>query len=563
MAEHVTAHTGEAAENSLVTRADRLQRLVETGIALSSELSLEALLLRLTEAAVELTGATYGALGLVDRLGVGLERFITVGIDPETRTTIGDPPRGRGILGALISAQAPLRLRDLGQDARSVGFPPGHPPMASFLGVPILLRGVTFGNLYLTEKRGGEEFSEEDEELARMLAGQAGVAIENARLYESSRQWSRQLESLNEVTAALLTEADLAQIFDLAAQRLRELLDARVAFVEVPTPERAGGLVIAAASGENAEALLGVYHEQRRSKAGRVFLRARAERVDSLIDDPEVDQAAPRILSATAALFVPLIVRDGAVGVIVVYDKHGRDPRFSDADLRVAQAFATRAALALELSERVGRESVRALLHGQELERTRLARELHDETGQALTSILLGLKAAEQELGAEQVQRIRTLVASALADVRRLAVELRPAVLDDFGLEPALERLVRVVSERSGLVVRLNVDSQLQALPPELETALYRIVQEGLTNVVKHARASAVSIVLAGSEGNVRLLIEDDGVGFDPSSVRTGAFGLIGMRERVSLLRGRLLVESEVGAGATVIIDLPLPARDA
>jgi signal transduction histidine kinase len=136
-------------------------------------------------------------------------------------------------------------------------------------------------------------------------------------------------------------------------------------------------------------------------------------------------------------------------------------------------------------------------------------------------------------------------------------------VLDDFGLEPALERLVRVVSERSGLVVRLNVDSQLQALPPELETALYRIVQEGLTNVVKHARASAVSIVLAGSEGNVRLLIEDDGVGFDPSSVRTGAFGLIGMRERVSLLRGRLLVESEVGAGATVIIDLPLPARDA
>ena len=158
-----------------------MRRLVEVGISLSSELSLEALLRRLIETAVELTEARYGALGVIDRLGTGLEQFITVGIDPETQATIGDLPHGRGILGVLISERRALRLDDLSQDPRSVGFPPAHPPMRSFLGVPIMLRGTAFGNLYLTEKAGGEAFTEPDEELVRLLAAQAAVAIENAR----------------------------------------------------------------------------------------------------------------------------------------------------------------------------------------------------------------------------------------------------------------------------------------------------------------------------------------------------------------------------------------------
>src|SRR5581483_1871355 len=183
------------------------------------------------------------------------------------------------------------------------------------------------------------------------------VAIENARLYESARRWSRQLESLNEVSEALVTEVDLSHLLELAARRLRELLDCRVVLVERPTPD--AELVVESASGEGAELLIGRRLELARSKSGRSFTRRRSERVDALIDDPEVDQTTPRLVDATAGLFVPLVVREKAIGMIVAYDKRGSDPRFSDADMRIAEAFANRAAVALELADRVGRESVR------------------------------------------------------------------------------------------------------------------------------------------------------------------------------------------------------------
>jgi signal transduction histidine kinase len=536
------------------TSPERLRHLVETGIALSSELSTEALLRKLIETAVELTGAAYGALGVVDRLGTGLEEFITVGVDDETRATIGDLPRGRGILGVLIRDRRSLRLSDLSQDPHSAGFPPGHPPMKTFLGVPIMLRGTAFGNLYLTEKEGGEEFSEADEEIVRLLAAQAAVAIENARLYEASRQWSRQLESLNEVSEALVNETELSQLFDLATGRLRELLDARAVLTMVPAGEE--HLAVETASGENSEALAGLRLDRQRSKAGRTFARQRPERIDSLIDDPEVDQTAPRMVEATAALYVPLVSQGRSVGIIVAFDKKGPDPRFSDADMRIAQAFANRVAVAIELSERVGRKAVQSLLEGQELERKRLARELHDETGQALASILLGLKSLERQVGTEPVARIRDLVGSALDDVRRLTVELRPPALDDFGLEPALERLTSIVAERSGIDVQLSVRSPV-ALPADQETAIYRIVQEALTNIVKHAGASSVSIIVMASGPSVRLVVEDDGSGFDTAQVRDGALGLIGIRERVAILGGRFELQSAPGAGTTIVVELP------
>jgi signal transduction histidine kinase len=535
----------------------RLRGLVETGIALSSELSLEALLRRVVETAVELTGARYGALGVIDRAGTALEQFITVGIDDETRRAIGDLPRGRGILGVLISKRETLRLADLTQDPRAVGFPPGHPPMETFLGTPISVRGTTFGNLYLTEKDGGDDFGEDDEEVVRLLAAQAAVAIENARLYESARQWSRQLESLNEVSEALLGEGDLPQLFELAASRLRDLVEARVVMVQRPAP---GGetLTVVAASGENAERLRELRVDARRSKSGRTLERKRSERIDSLLDDPEVDQTAPRLVEASAALYVPLVVNDEAAGVIVAYDKEGPSPRFSDADMRIAQAFANRVSVAIELSERVGRRAVRALLDGQETERRRLARELHDETGQALASILLGLKALERDVGEEPLALIRRLVDSALGNVRRLTVELRPPALDDFGLEAALERLASVIGEQSSFTVDVNVALPAGLVPPEHETAIYRIVQEALTNVVKHASAEHVSIVVASSEKAVRAVVEDDGVGFARDQVREHALGLVGMRERAQLLGGRLEVESSPGAGTTVVVELPL-----
>ena len=532
-----------------------LRRLVDIGISLSSELSLETLLRRIIETAVALTGARYGALGVIDRLGTGLEQFITVGVEPETQGTIGDPPHGRGILGVLIRDREVLRLGDLNQDPRSVGFPPGHPPMNSFLGVPITLRGSAFGNLYLTEKTGGESFTERDEEILKLLATQAAVAIENARLYEAARQWSRQLESLNEVSEALATETELRQLFELAASRLRDLLDARAVLVLLPTSD-GKELVVEQASTEGGVDVSGVRLDAQRSKAGRTLARQRAERIDSLIDDPEVDQSAPRLVEATSALYVPLIAHGRAAGVVAVFDKRGVDPRFSDADMRIAQAFANRAAIAIELSERVGRHAVQALLEGQELERKRLARELHDETGQALTSILLGLKSLEAQVGDEPVARIRELVGSALDDVRRLTVELRPPALDDFGLGPALERLVSMNAKRSGIDIQLSVRSHV-SLGPEQETALYRIVQEALTNVIKHAHARSVSIMVTPSGGGVRTLIEDDGSGFDPGAVREGALGLVGIRERVAILGGRFQLQSAPGSGTTIVVELP------
>jgi GAF domain-containing protein len=210
---------------------DRLRVLVDAGIALSSELSLEALLQRIVETAAELTAARYAALGVIDRTGRQLERFLTTGIDPEVHRAIGELPHGRGILGVLIRDARPLRLPDLRADPRSAGFPPNHPPMTTFLGVPIVLRGVAYGNLYLTEKRGGLEFTAEDEELIQLLAAQAAVAIENARLYESSTRWLRQLESLNEIGNALAAELELEPLLSIVARRLQDLVDARLVLI--------------------------------------------------------------------------------------------------------------------------------------------------------------------------------------------------------------------------------------------------------------------------------------------------------------------------------------------
>jgi signal transduction histidine kinase len=248
--------------------------------------------------------------------------------------------------------------------------------------------------------------------------------------------------------------------------------------------------------------------------------------------------------------------------VLAVHDKLGPDARFSDDDLRLAETFAARAAVAVDLSERVTQDALRRVVEAQELERRRLARELHDETGQALTSILLGLKSLEETLDGDESRSaaagLRELVVATLQDVRRLAVELRPTALDDFGLVPALRRLADSFAEQTGITVDLQPSLPDERLPAEVETALYRIVQESLTNVVKHARAQRVSILLARREDAIAAVIEDDGRGFDPTHTRAGGFGLVGIRERLALLGGKLEVESNAGAGTTLAIEVPL-----
>src|SRR6266542_2962867 len=386
---------------------DRLRALVETGIAINSELSLDGVLERIAEAAARVTEARYAALGVIDPSGTALERF------------------------------------------------------------------VAYGNLYLTEKEGGGEFTEEDEELVTLLAGQAAVAVENARLCESATSWSQQLESLNEVGAALVGELELEPLLDLVAGRLRELIGARLVAIALPAGD---ALRIAAMNGEGVDDLAAITSLERDSKTGRVLERGRSERVDSLLEDPEVNQDVARRLGATTGLYVPLLVRDRPIGVLVAHDKVGRDQRFGSGDLRLAEQFALRASIAVDLSQRVARDALRRVVEGQEVERRRLARELHDETGQALTSILLGLRAAEDAAGPDEARKavsdLRELVVGTLQDVRRLAVQLRPKALDDFGLAAALERLAQTFAETSGGRVDLEARLGDERLPAEVETTL-------------------------------------------------------------------------------------------
>ena len=535
----------------------RFKALVEAGIALSSELSLDAVLQRIVEAAAELTDARYAALGVIDPTGTGLEHFLVTGLDEETQRAIGELPRGRGILGTLIRDAKPLRLSRLGEHPDSSGFPANHPPMTTFLGVPILLRKVAYGNLYLTEKREGE-FTQEDEDLIGLLASQAAVAIENARLYESATRWSRQLESLIEVGNALSGEIELPRVLQLVTDKVRELIGARTVFIALPS---SGRLVIQAASGESAESFVGTELPSS-AKSVRVLERRRSERIDSLVEDPEVDQEFTRRLGATSGLFVPLIVRGQPIGIVMAHDKEGSDPRFTDQDLRLAETFAERAAVAADLSTRVARDALARVVDAQELERKRLARELHDETGQSLTSMLLALRAIEEAKTPpetkEATDRLREQIVDTLHDVQRLALELRPKALDDFGLVPALERLTATFSEQTAIPVEFEAMLGEVRLAPSVETALYRIVQEALTNVIKHSRASRVSVLLRRKPDSVAAVIEDDGQGFDVDEARDGGLGLIGMRERIELIDGRLAVESSSTGGTSVVAEVPV-----
>jgi signal transduction histidine kinase len=339
---------------------------------------------------------------------------------------------------------------------------------------------------------------------------------------------------------------------------MQELVEARIVLIALPDGE--GALAVAAAAG--GDDLVGMRLEAGSTKIGRVLERGSSERVDEVVDDPEVDQRVARELGITSAIYLPLAVRGKPLGVVAVHDRQRPDRHFDEDDVRLAESLVARAAIAVDLSERVSRESLRRVVEAQELERARLARELHDETGQALTSILLGLRHLDDVIvtddAREATAALRDLVVTTLQDVRRLAVELRPSALDDFGLVPAVERLAGTLAEQSELVVDLEARLGDQRLPPEAETALYRIVQEALTNVVKHASATRVSITLVRKEGFAVVVVEDDGRGFEPGKTRAGSLGFVGMRERVELVGGRLTVESAPDVGTTIAAEVPL-----
>ena len=427
---------GDSDQAMAKAQPDKLRRLIDAGIALTSELSLDSLLQRIVDTSAELTEARYAALGVIDTAGRGLERFLTTGIDEETHRAIGDLPRGRGVLGVLIREVRPLRLHDIADDPRSVGFPRSHPPMRTFLGVPIVLRGVAYGNLYLTEKAGGLDFTVEDEELTQLLAAQAAVAIENARLYESSTRWLRQLEGLNEIGAALASEVELEPLLDLVARRMQELVEARLVLIALPDGQ--GSLCVTAAAGR--ADLVGMEFDPRTTKVGRVLDRGHTERVDAVVDDPEVDQRVARALGITSG-DVPAADRArhadrrrrGARQARrrPALQRGGRPP------CRVARGAGGDRGGPLRACQ-PGRPKTRRRRPGAGTRPARARAPRRDGPGADLDPARAQAprRRVETDEAREATAAIRELVASTLQDVRRLAVELRPSALDDFGLVP-------------------------------------------------------------------------------------------------------------------------------
>jgi signal transduction histidine kinase len=539
------------------------ERLLQAGRSLVAELDVDVVLERLLETARELTGARYAAIGVLDERRRGLERFLTSGIDAETRSRIGDLPRGRGVLGVLIDDPKPLVLRDVGAHPRSYGFPAGHPPMTTFLGVPLLIRGEAWGNVYLTDKQGGE-FDADDVHAVTVLADWAAIAIEHARLYSStlerSAELERAVEGLEATTAiarALGSETNLARVLEMIVKRGRALVRARTVVLLL----REGDcLVTAAGAGQLDESALRSELSIGGSVAGDVLRDGRAERVADVDVRLGVEDERMGVVGAETALLVPLRYRERALGVLCAFDRLAADPEFGDREEDLLLAFAASAATAVATAQSVEAERLRHSLRSAERERSRWARELHDETLQGLAAmgVLLssGLKAGGDALERAARQATEQL-STEVANLRALITELRPAALDQIGLAAAVEGLARRAREVDGLEVTLDLAVDEDGLDPELKTAAYRLVQEALTNVSKHARANRVQIAVEHDGGEVRLHVEDDGRGFDPAEPAPG-FGLVGMQERVALLDGEMEVATSC-KGTVVRVRVPMP----
>jgi two-component system, NarL family, sensor histidine kinase DevS len=543
----------------------RFRRLIDVGTSLLSELDLEVVLRSVVKAARELTSAEYAALGVLDREGRELERFIYFGIDDETKQAIGNLPRGRGILGELIREPVPLRLREVNTHPHAYGFPPGHPPMHSFLGVPITIRGETFGNLYMTEKQDADEFDGEDEVAAKTLAIWAGVAIENARLYTSLREREdeveralRRSETSVDIARAVGGETDVERVLDLIVKRARALVEARTLLVLL---RREGRLVVVAQAGVVGDELrhLTIPTED------AVFQAAMQERVAQHLrpGSPPSEARLRERLGAETALVVPLLFRGSAVGALVALDREAGGSEFDEEDLRLLQAFATSAATAVATAQSVEADRLQQRVEIGERERERWAQELHDDALQGLAAIRITLATALQGKGADRGDQIEAAAAgtveqleSQINELSRLINDLRPAALERHGLGKALEAVAEECSARGELSVETDIEIG-EKLNSEEERVVYRLVQEALNNVLKHSEAHSASVSAHLVDHSVQIDVRDDGVGFDSDSVEAGR-GLTGMRERIELFGGEIEISASPGDGTRVSARVPV-----
>ena len=549
------------------------REVVNVARVVLEDLDLDTVLGRVLEAALTLTGAEYAALGVLDGERLELSRFLTVGIDDETRRLIGALPTGRGVLGELIREPVPLRLTDVGAHPYSYGFPAGHPPMRTFLGVPIFVADQPFGNLYLAEKHDGAEFTIEDEQAAVVLAEFAGVAIGHAQRFTASAQrlteQERRLSALDatiQIARALGGETDLSAILELVAKRGRALVAARAVLIEL---RRGDELEIAACAGELPPGLIGTRLPMQDTLASVALATRRTQNLGDNVNRVRFEQhGLGRALGANEALVVPLLFRDHGYGALVAIDQLDAGT-FTEEHRRLLEGFAASAATAVATAESVARERLVQRLEAAEAERGRWARELHDETLEGLASVRVMLATAgrggrSEEMAAAITEALDQLETE-ISNLRALITDLRPAALDELGLEPAVYALVERAT-RPGLDVDVSVDlAYEQGREPdrhtsELETAQYRILQEALNNAIKHAAAQHVTVCIEERGPSVTLTVHDDGRGFTASEHQFG-LGLIGMRERAELLHGTLQVDSEPGAGTTIKAVLPVRRR--
>lgn len=538
---------------------DRKDVLLEVGLTLASELSLPIVLQRIIDLATQVTDARYGALGVIGE-GGELVEFITTGISAKQRKAIGPLPRGRGILGLLIQHPKPIRITNIADHAKSVGFPANHPPMHSFLGAPVKAVGKIYGNIYLAEKRSASKFSQEDEESLIILATQAGVAIANAYLYEQTRQRERWLAALRDITAEILEGADADSLLTGIAERARDLAGADSATILTATPIP-GQLVVAAAVGAHAAQVRAQSVPTAKSISGDVMESGRPLIIEDALAHTNAYQPILRLGRVGPAIFVPLRIRGRATGSLMVANLTG-GRRFDQETLKLVETFADQASVAMEYA----RAQAELRKVGLMEERERIAKELHDGVIQALFAVGMGLQStALMTSTPEQAGRIEGAVGEldkVIRDLRNYIFGLRPGILADRQLDQALRSLGEEVNGRSNGGVVVEVESDLAA---ELSGRSHEIVQltrEALSNIVRHANAKMSTVRLTRSGRNATLEIQDDGSGFDPRHDSAGN-GLRNMRERAAALGGKLQLTSRPGRGTTLNITFPVSVERA
>jgi signal transduction histidine kinase len=532
----------------VVASRERLRALLDAVVGIGSDLDLRSTLQRIVEAACALVGARYGALGIIapDRQ---LSDFITYGIDDATHAAIGDLPRGRGVLGLLITDPRPVRMPDITRHPRSFGFPPHHPPMHSFLGVPVRTRDQIFGNLYLAEKKDADEFSDDDEEIVVALAAAAGVAIDNARLFALAQRRERWLAAAAEITGVLLGTVRRTEALRLIARRAREVADAQLALVLLYDEENARYTIEVADGDDSRSAELSGKLLPVDDGEVQAFSREKYRMIDNL------RQAAdwPGPVPDGPAIAAPLGGSDTLHGVLIVAQGAGQSSS-SDDDASLLSIFAGQAALALERARAQEERELLAVLEDRE----RIARDLHDVVIQRLFATGMQLQGvAAQALRPEAVKRINAAVDdldATIRDIRRSIFELRAPV--GVTLRTELRDAVDAAAETLGFRPTLDVSGPVDsAVPDDIIPELLAVLREALSNAARHAQARAIRVSVRAAGDEAILQVEDDGVGFDPNLARGG---IVNMGERAHDLGGSFEVGPGADGGTLVLWRVPL-----